>query len=293
MLRRMPGMGAAAVRAALARRFEEIHGRKPNLDDPVGFNEQMLHRILYEHDPRLRTLCDKLAAREVIRQRAGLEFVVPVLGIWRDPAEIDWASLPSRFVLKPTHGSGMFALVRGPADRDPARLAAQARDWLADDYFDISLEWAYRDLPRRLVAEPLLVGRDGGPPAEAEVFTFGGKVALIRVMTDEKLSTNRRDNWFDAAGNRLPLRVRATPGDYVLSAADLRVLVPAAERIAAGFSQLRVDFLLTADGMKIGELTPYHVAGHALWNPADWDARLGRMWLAAKRDLARAAAPEN
>lgn len=286
---RAPGIGSAATRAILVKRFEQTHGRPPNLEDPVGFNEQMLHRMLYDHDTRLKTLCDKLAAREVVRQRVGLDFVVPVLGIWRDPAEIDWASLPPRFVLKPTHGSGMCALVHGPAELDPALLAAQARDWLADDYFDISLEWAYRGLPRRLVAEPLLVGRDGGAPVEAEVFTFGGKVALIRVMTDEKVSPGRRDNWFDATGRRLPLRVLATPGDYVLADADVRAIVPVAERMAAGFSQLRVDFFLTDSGLKIGELTPYHVAGHALWNPVDWDARLGRMWTAAKRDISRTA----
>ncbi len=87
-----------------------------------------------------------------------------------------------------------------------------------------------------------------------------------------------RDNWYDAAGVRLPLRVKATPGDFVLSENDIRILVPVAERVSAGFSHLRVDFYLTSDGPKIGELTPYHVAGTAKWNPPEWDEKLGRLW---------------
>lgn len=278
MLRRAPIIGQRMVRAKLEKRYKKDHGLAPRLNPPISFNEHILHRIIYDRDPRLKVICDKLAVRDFIRKHAGPEFVVPLLGVWKDPSEIDWDSLPQRFVLKPNHSSGPIAIVLEDSDRDPDLLTEKASSWLRYDYFDYSLEWGYLGIPRRLLAEPLLTGPDGGPPVEALVLVFSGKAAVIRVLTGRKFSPDLRDNWFDAAGARLPLRVKATPGDFVLSERDIRILVPVAERVSTGFSHLRVDFYLTNEGPKIGELTPYHVGGTAMWNPPEWDEKLGRLW---------------
>lgn len=183
LLRRLPVVGPPLVRATLIRRHRLATGRTPRLDPPATFNERMLHRMLHDRDPRLRAMNDKLAMREMVARQLGPAFVVPLLGVWDDPTRIDWTALPDRFVLKPSHASGRVALVRTPAERDPAALAARARDWLASDHFDVSLEWGYRDLPRRILAEPLLTGADGAAAPELQVFTFGGRAALYRVST--------------------------------------------------------------------------------------------------------------
>jgi hypothetical protein len=258
-----------------------VFGRLPNIAAPSGFNEWILHRTLYDHDPRLKTICDKLAVREFIRRCAGPEYLVPLLGVWEDPASVPWHELPRSFVLKPNHSSGLVAIVRTDAERDPVALATQAADWLKHDFFDTNFEWGYRNLPRRLLAEPLLAGPAGAPLAEAAVFTFHGKAAVIRVKTGEKLTPAERANWFDAQGRALPpLSARQTAGDYVLSANDVKIVVPLAERIAAGFSHLRVDMYLTDEGPKIGELTSYENAGLKQWTPPEWDEKLGRLWAA-------------
>ena len=51
-----------------------------------------------------------------------------------------------------------------------------------------------------------------------------------------------------------------------------------AEKIAKGFDQLRVDFFVTSEGLKIGELTVYHGAGRSNFDPPELDAELGQMW---------------
>jgi hypothetical protein len=155
-----------------------------------------------------------------------------------------------------------------------------AAEWLRRDFFDESLEWGYRNMPRRLLAEPLLLGPGGAPLAEAQVMVFHGKAALIRVATGVKRSPSERANWFNAEGRALRLTTNRPDGDFVLSANDTRNIVPVAERVAAGFSHLRVDFHLTGDGPKIGELTAYYAAGRARWNPPEWDEKLGRLWAA-------------
>lgn len=275
---RIPVVKQRRIRTELVKRYQQHLGLVPRLNPPVSFNEHILHRILYDRDPRLKIICDKLAVRDFIRQRVGPEFLVPVLGVWQNPSDIAWERLPQSFVLKPSHASGPVLLIPAEADRQFEDWAEQVKGWLDYDYFDISYEWGYRGIPRRLLAEPLLKGADGGPPVEVQVMTFSGKAAFIRVFSGGKLSPEMRDNWFDAKGNRLPFRVLSTPGDYEFSEDDLKMLVPLAERVSEGFSHLRVDFYLTDVGPKIGELTAYHIAGLAQWNPLDWDEKLGQLF---------------
>ena len=270
--------------------------RPVRLHPPVSLNDHLVHRILYDRDPRLKLLCDKIAVRDIIRDRVGEEFVVPLLGVWSDPRDIEWDALPDRFVLKPNHSSGPVALVRSELERNPAKLMAEAAEWLRHDYFDESLEWGYRDLPRRITAEPLLVGPGGGEPAEAIVLTFHGKVAAIRIFTGAKGSAERCDNWFDRHSNRLNFHsLKYQLGDYVLDPAMAARLIAAAEKASAGFDHLRVDFYLTDDGLRIGELTPYLGAGLTPWSRPGCDNLFGQFWqnpdrIAQTRDMNKAIA---
>lgn len=281
-LRRMPLVGPPLVRATLVHRYRKATGLTPRLDPPGTFNERILHRMLYDHDPYLRVVNDKLAMREVVARRAGPEFLVPLLGVWDHPNDVPWDSLPERFVLKPNHASGRVALVRGPAERDPAALAAKARAWLATDYFDTSLEWGYRGLPRRLLAEPLLAGPRGGPLVELQVLTFGGRAEFYRFQVGEKGTGRRTDAWYGRDGTRLDLRIGMPSCEVVAGREAVARALAAAERVSERLVQLRVDFYITPDGLRIGELTPYHRAGVTRWQPPEWDARLGAIWAAAE-----------
>ncbi|MBX9595837.1 MAG: hypothetical protein K2X46_15850 [Roseomonas sp.] len=276
-----PVLGRHFLRAEMVRRYRRAHLVAPRLDPPVTFNEHVVARILHDRDPRLKVICDKLAVREFIRDRVGDRFTVPLLGVWSDAAAIDWARLPARFALKPNHASGPVALVGAGSTRDVGALAAQAAAWLAVDYYDVSFEWGYRGIPRRLLAEPLLEATGGGPPPEIYVYVFGGSVALIRVLEGGKLSSARRDSWFGADGSPIPVRLKGGVGSYEPDLAMIRDVVAIAETLAAGFTHLRVDLMLTSAGLLVSELTAYSHAGNAMWQPRSWDERLGRLWTMA------------
>ena len=136
------------------------------------------------------------------------------------------------------------------------------------------MEWGYRNLPRRLLAEPLLRGPDGASLAEAQVFTFHGRAAIVRVRYGVKGIENHLAAYFDAQGNPLPMawlrpHLAPPPAPEVFQR-----LISLAESLSAGFSHLRVDFHLTADGPMVGELTTYTGAGTIV----KLDGVFGRMW---------------
>jgi hypothetical protein len=264
----------------LLSRHTKKFGTSPRLDPPITFNEHMLFRILYDRDPRLKIICDKIAVRQFISSRVGPEYVVPLLGAWKHPREIGWNSLPEKFVLKPSHSSGPFEIVRGSADRDIERLTAKAKKWLRDDYFDISKEWGYRGIPRRVLAEPLLESLQGGPPVEAQIFTFSGNAGFIKLNVGRKFSPDRSSAWYDVMGRRLAIKSKAhlLIADIVLTENDRQEMIRVAERIAEGFSSLRVDFLMAREGVRVGELTPYSWSAQIQWTPAELDEKLGQLW---------------
>ena len=52
-------------------------------------------------------MVDKYAVRDYIKEKLGEEYLSPSLGIWDNPEDIDFDSLPNQFVLKCTHNSGL------------------------------------------------------------------------------------------------------------------------------------------------------------------------------------------
>ena len=246
---------------------------------PISFNEHILHRLIYDRDPRLKVICDKVARRQFVQDMLGSKYCVPLLGVYEHPMEIDWQPLPEKFVLKPSHASGRFRIVDQSLGVNKDELSKLAEQWLSHDYFDVSLEWGYRGIPRRLLVEPFLQSSSGTQALEIEIYTFAGRAALINLINGMKYTPDRRHAWFDATGRRIQVSMGKYPTANIAIQSDIfRSAVELAEFISADFSSLRVDLYLTGDGLKIGELTPYTNGGGTKWNPRTLDELLGMLW---------------
>jgi hypothetical protein len=259
-------------------RHKVMFGTWPRLSPPISFNEHILHRIMYDRDPRLKVICDKIALRQFVQDMVGSKYNVPLLGVYEHPKEIDWQTLPEKFVLKPSHASGAFRIVDQSLGVNKDDLSKLAEQWLIHDYFDVSLEWGYRGLPRRLLVEPFLQSSSGTQALEIEIFTFAGRAALINVINGMKFTRDRRHAWFDVTGRRIQVDMGYPTANLTIQSDIVRSAVDLAEFVSADFSSLRVDLYLTSDGLKIGELTPYTNGGATKWNPRTLDELLGMLW---------------
>lgn len=286
----IPWVSQLALRRLHGRRYQRRFGRAPDLDRPRRFTEYIVHRIIYDRDPLLRVVSDKVAVRDWIDGVLGPGFTVPLLGAWKSADDVPWSSLPVPFVLKPNHASGPYKIVDKPLTAPIiASLRHSAGIWLTWDYFDRSFEWGYRRLPRRITAEPLLRAPDGGSLIEVDVFTFHGEPLILLAFTGSKKSdTERCAIWLDASGARSDMWGSTRMAEDVLDAAGLArmereleaarpQMIELAARIGAHLPYVRVDFYLTDEGLKVGELTPYPAAGGGIYRPDDADHRLGAM----------------
>lgn len=279
--------------ATVRRDFAAQHGRPPRLLRPRAFSDKMQWRKLFQPDPRFAVFCDKLATRDYVAARVGEGALVPLLWQGACPEEIPFDRLDPPYVLKPSHSCARMALVLAGARADPAALRALAAEWLAHCHGSQRIEPGYLHVPRRLMAERMLLSPAGGPPREYKVLVFAGRVGLVQVVDrmagDRAISVAYHDrDWAPVA-----MRFQTPAGALALpDAARRAAIIATAERLAVETDHLRVDLYETAAGLHVGELTCYSWSGLARMTPEEADARLGALWSVrapARRALAAIA----
>lgn len=81
-------------------------GEKLDLVHPKTFNEKLQWLKLHDHNPQYTIMVDKYKVRQYIQDVIGNQYLIPLLGVWENPKDIDFDLLPSQFVLKCNHNSG-------------------------------------------------------------------------------------------------------------------------------------------------------------------------------------------
>ena len=252
-----------------------VHHRLPNLDHPTTFSEKIAHRMLYDHDPRIPTLVDKIAAKQQMAARFGEDFIIPTLATFATAAEVDFAQLPYPCVLKPSHASG-FNVFLNARPLNEARLRRHLAALLRHRHEREAEEWAYAQLTPRLLVEPLIPGGAHGL-IDYKFHTFAGKVFAIQVDVD-RFTCNARC-FFDPAWNLMPFELFYPAAKFSIPRpASLPALIHYAEQIGSGFSYVRVDLYEIEGQPRFGEATFYPGAGLEPFNPRAYDALFGAQW---------------
>ncbi|WP_256091617.1 ATP-grasp fold amidoligase family protein [Candidatus Thiosymbion oneisti] len=122
--------------------------------------------------------------------------------------------------MKANHGSGMNAIIHRKSELDVERLIDKANSWLTRNYYTEGREYQYRDIPPRLLIEPLLVPTDGNDLVDYKLFCFDGEPRFVQVDFDRHTAHSR--NSFTLDWERLPFTL-LYPG-YPGEAAQLPLL---------------------------------------------------------------------
>ena len=150
-------------RAALKHWYWLFKGRPCHLEAPRTMTEKIHWLKLYDSTPLKGRLADKFLVREWVADTVGEEYLVPLLGVWDSPDEIDFASLPSSFALKATHGSGWNILVPNKSALDEEWARGRLREWLGlRQAMKGGFELHYEYCEPRIVCERFLRDGTGG-----------------------------------------------------------------------------------------------------------------------------------
>lgn len=247
--------------------------RLPDLQNPVRFNELVQIRKLYDRAPAQPQLLDKLAAKFLASQVLGDAWITPT--IWAGSRLPDRPPFAFPAILKARHGSNQYAVLsHDPGLRRWRRLQQTADRWVRKPYGLLLDEWAYRDVPRGLLAEPLL-GDGTDLPIDYKIFVFGGQATHVQVHLDR--GHNHRWILHDRNWRQLVAKPDTPPPPRSLPA-----MLAAAEALAEGMDFVRIDFYEIAGKPLFGEFCLYPGSGLDPF-AADWiDLELGRLWRLAK-----------
>ena len=116
--------------------FRIVLGKKLNLEDPQTFNEKIQWMKLYYYPNDLLAIigADKYKVREYISQKGLADKLVPLYGVWSRADEINWESLPDKFVLKCNHGCAYNIVVDNKNKSDKSLIVKQLNKWLKEDF---------------------------------------------------------------------------------------------------------------------------------------------------------------
>jgi hypothetical protein len=90
--------------------------------------------------------------------------------------------------------------------------------------------------------------------------------------------TGHTRNFYDPDGAPVDLRQYYPPGPAIDLPPTLGLMRTVAEHLAKDFDFVRVDLYAIGERLVVGELTHYPHAGTELFDPPEWDAKLGALW---------------
>jgi teichuronopeptide biosynthesis TupA-like protein len=258
-------------------RYGRSHRTVPNLIRPRTFNEKVLHRILFDRSAWMPMVADKYRVRDYVRERVGPHILPELYWVTDDPGTIPFATLPDRFVVKPTHGSGWVEIVHDKSTLDTARLLQLCRSWLRRNYYEMTREWIYKDITPRILVEEFIDDGTGASPNDYKLLAFGGRVEFI-LVTMGRFET-RAHLLLDRHWTPVDVRIAYSEAQRAVAPPPhLREMIEAAETLARGIDFVRVDFYDTEQKLVFGELTATPGCAVDRFEPVSFDSYLGSLW---------------
>lgn len=248
-----------------------------NLDSPKSYNEKLQWLKLFDRDSKYTKLVDKYEVKKYVSSVIGNQYIIPTLGVWDSFDDIDFASLPDRFVLKCTHDSGGVVICKDKSTFDKVKAKRIIQSSLKKNFFYEGREWPYKNVKPRVIAEKYMEDPDSGELPDYKFFCFDGVVKALFIATDrQKKDEDTKFDFFDAEYNHLEFTnghpmAKETPAKPKC----FEEMKELAALLSKGIPQVRVDFYEVNGEVLFGELTFSHWSGLTPFVPEKWDNIFG------------------
>ena len=272
---------ALSDKAILSYKYKQAFGKELNLENPKSFSEKIQWLKLYGRTPLNKVMADKYLVKQYIAEKIGDEYVIPLLGVWDKPEDIDFESLPNRFVLKCNHNSGLgMVICKDKSKLDLIKVRKGLAAGLREDYFWCSREYAYKDIPRKIIAEAYMEDEKTQELRDYKFFCFNGEPKALYIASGRSKGEHSVTfDFFDMDFHHLPF-TNGHPN--FKQPVEKPVCFDEMKRLAAilsvGEPHVRVDFYEVNGRVYFGEFTFSHMGGFMPFEPEEWDYKFGE-WI--------------
>ncbi len=262
--------------------YRAATGRKLDLRTPKLFNEKLQWLKLYDRNPMYTVMADKVKAKDYVAERIGRDYIIPTLGVWDDAADVDFGSLPERFVIKCNHNSGNgIYICRDRSMMDEHSVRDGLRKGLAGDYYKHGREWPYKDIPRRILAEQYMEDESGCELKDYKFFCFNGEPRLCQVISDR--TTDEKIDFYDMDWGRVKGLIGLVSFASGIHNSKNPISCPDSfdemKRCASILSRdipfSRIDFYDVNGKAYWGEITFFPASGMGFFIPDEYNLKIG------------------
>lgn len=241
--------------------------RELNLVTPKTFNEKLQWLKLHDRKPEYTMMVDKYAVRKYIADTIGEEYLIPLLGVWDNPDEIDFDALPNQFVLKCNHNSGLgMCICKDKSKLDIEKVKNELRKGLKQDYYLTCREWPYKNVKRRIIAEKYMSDEGKEELSDYKVLCFNGEPKIVEVHKG-RFNGQHTQDCYDEFWNKTDIEQYDLPKtDEILpKPIFLEEMLRLSKLLSKDLIHVRVDWYFTNNRLYFGELTFFDGSGYNLF----------------------------
>lgn len=256
-------------------------GKKLNLDNPQTFDEKMQWTKLNYRKSLVTQCADKYRVRSYIQKNGLSNILVPIYGVYKNTDDIDYSSLPNKFILKCNHISNGNVICFDKNNFNKKAVNKKLKNFLKLNGYYSSLEWCYKDISPLITCEKLLESEDEYGLKDINVFCFNGEPKFIMYNLDmcKENGEHGEGKRFicDVDFNELEIESALPPinKEAIKKPKEWEKILEYSKILSRPFPHVRVDFFVCDEKIYFAELTFYSAGGAVKLNPEKWQKLVG------------------
>lgn len=252
-----------------------------DFENPKTFNEKIhwLRKHYLLDNPLTDMISDKLQFKSYIAEKLGAEYIIPLLGQWEDPRNIDWDALPDKFVLKSNWGGDgqQVLVVKDKSKLDIPATVKKLREWIApwgSPYY-YAYTPIFKNIKPCIIAEEFVEGL-GSEFYDYKFFCFNGAPKMVYVTTNWAQDSHKM-SYYDINWEKMDLIYSNYEAFDMPKPDNLDKMLEIATKLSKEFPFVRVDFFDLKNRVVLSEMTFTPGGGLGKYDPVEWDYKLGEM----------------
>ena len=251
-------------------------GKKLNLKNPVTLCDKLNWLKIHEQRPEYTQLVDKVAVRDYVFEKVGQDICFPLLGVWEHYDDIDFTTLPEKFVLKCNHDSGSVKIICDKSKMNHVELKNFFESRLKMNPYTIGREYPYRDVKPRVFAEKFMIPNGEEDINDFKFFCFNGEPKFLFVATER--NTDCKFDFFDMNFNHMDIQNIHPNSTIVINKPEkFEEMKELAVKLSEGMKFVRIDLYEIKGEIYFGEFTFFHAGGFWPLQPEKYELEYGEL----------------
>lgn len=248
-----------------------------DLKNPKTYTQKIQWLKLHNIDPLFSRMVDKYQVREIIKEKLGESFLIPLYGAWNSFDEINFKKLPDQFVLKTTHDSGTVIICRDKKNFDNANARKKLTKSLNTNYFYKSREYPYKNAIPRIIAEQYMHDETQEELTDYKFFCFHGEPRILQITAN--FDGEKAVGYFDMDFYPMPFCTGQLKEDPKLfqKPGDFERMIKIAKKLSKNIVHVRIDLYYINGRIYFGEYTFHHNGGIVRFSQSEWNVIVGDM----------------